>query len=271
MSSNTSIVDSDGAGSTSASTPTLATIVTGGGRGIGKAIALTMAKTTAVLVVGRTESDLRATVDEIRAAGGSADFVVGDVSNPDTASQAVAKATANGWTVRNLVANAGIAKGGAATTFSKETWREIFDVNVHGTFWFVQACLPSMIAAKSGAICIISSVAGLEGFKYDSAYCASKHALVGMARSLALEYAKHGITVVPVCPGFVESDMTQRTIAGVMKHRNMSEGEAIALILEKSGQKRIIPASEVADVVATVLSGAMFSQSGTALVITGGA
>ncbi len=261
-------IDSDGA--VSASAPTLATIITGGGRGIGKAIALTMAKTTAVLLVGRTESDLRATVDEIRAAGGSADFIVGDTSKPDTASQAVAKVAENGWSLRNLVANAGIAKGGAATTFSDEKWREIFDVNVYGTFLFVKACLPSMIAAKSGSITIMSSIAGLQGVKYDCAYSSSKHALVGMARSLALEYAKHGITVIPICPGFVESDMTHRTIAGVMKHRHMSEAEAIALILEKSGQKRIIPASEVADVVAMICSGALFAQTGTAFVITGG-
>lgn len=264
---STSIDSEDAA---SASTSTLATIITGGGRGIGRAIALTMAKTTAVVLVGRTESDLRATVNEIRAAGGRADFIVGDVSTPSTASQAVAKVAENGWTLRNLVANAAIAKGGAATTFSDEKWREIFDINVFGTFLFVKACLPSMVTAKSGSITIMSSIAGLQGVKYDCAYSSSKHAQVGMARSLALEYAKHGITVIPICPGFVESDMTRRTIAGVMKHRGLTEAEAIALILKKSGQKRIIPASEVADVVAMVCSGAMLAQTGTALVMDGG-
>lgn len=257
---------SDGA---QAASSKLATIITGGGRGIGRAIALTMSNQTAVLLVGRTESDLTATAEEIRAQGGTCDYIVGDVSNPETASKAVARVAENGWTLLNLVANAGIAKGGAAQTFSKEAWRQIFDVNVHGTFWFVQQCLPSMIASKSGAVCIVSSIAGLKGYKYDAAYCASKHALVGMARSLGLELAKHGISVAAICPGFVESEMTDRTIAGVMKHRGLSQEDAVRLLLEKSGQKRIIPASEVAAIVATVCAGAL-KFDGTALVMTGG-
>jgi NAD(P)-dependent dehydrogenase (short-subunit alcohol dehydrogenase family) len=247
-----------------------ATIITGGGRGIGKAISLRIARETAVLLVGRTESDLAQTVAEIRSARGTADFITGDVADPATAEKAVAQVHKNGWTLHNLVCNAGIAKGGAATTFSKDTWREIFNVNVHGTFWFVQACLPAMVAQKGGNICIISSIAGIKGFKYDAAYTSSKHALVGMAKSLALEYAKHGITVVPICPSFVESEMTRRTIAGVVKHRGLTEAEAEKLVADKNPQRRIIPASEVADAVAVVLSGLVPSLNGHPMVLSGG-
>src|SRR5262249_24411459 len=169
-----------------------------------------------------------------------------------------------------LVCNAGIAKGGAATSFDKQTWRHLFDVNVHGAFWFIQACLPAMVEKECGAIAIISSTAGVRGFNYDAAYCATKHALVGLARRLALEYAKHGIVVVPICPSFVESDMTKQTITGLAKHRGLSEDDARALIARTSPQKRIIPAEEVADAVALVLSGKLPALNGNPLILSGG-
>jgi len=248
----------------------LASIVTGGGRGIGRSIALRMAKETAVLVVGRTQSDLESVCQEIDKQGGTAELCTGDVSDPATAERAVQQAQVKGWTIRNLVLNAGIAKGGAATSFDKDVWREIFAVNVHGSFYFIQACLPALVEQKAGSICLMSSIAGLKGFKYESAYCASKHALVGLARSLALEYAKHGIVVVPICPGFVESDMTRRTIQGLVKHRALSEAQATELVANKNPQRRILPADEVAEAVALVCCGKVPSLNGNPLVLSGG-
>ncbi len=248
----------------------LVTIITGASRGIGRVMALRMAKETSVLAVGRTEAELSSLCEEIRKAGGSADYVVGDVADPATADATMAKALANKWTVQNLVCNAGIGKGGVSHSFDKDLWKEIFAVNVNGTFWFTQACLPGMVERKSGNICIISSTAGLKGMKYDAAYCASKHALVGLAKSLALEYAKHGIVVVPVCPGFVESEMTDRTIAGLVKHQSLTPEAARAKVAKTNPQNRIIPAAEVADAVALVCSGALVSLNGHPLVLTGG-
>lgn len=248
----------------------LATIVTGGGRGMGKAIALRMSKETAVVIVGRTQDTLAATAKEIEAAGGICHYLVGDVSDAKTAEAAVALVKEKGLKLRNLVCNAGIGKGGPATTFAREDWQELFKVNVDGVFWFVQACLPAMVAESAGNICMISSTGGLKGFKNDTAYVATKHALVGMAKSLSLEYARKGVVVVPICPAFVETDMTRRTIAGVMKHRSMTEADAEALVKEKSPQNRIIPASEVAEVVAFVCSGVAPSLNGNPLVMSGG-
>lgn len=252
------------------STGQLVTIVTGGGRGIGKAIALRLAQQTAIFVVGRTKEDLEFTCQEIRTAGGIADFFAGDISDPATAEAAVKKIDENGWTIRNLILNAGIGKGGPSATFDKDSWKEIFAVNVHGNFWFAQACLPKLIEQKAGTICIISSIAGIKGYKYQAAYCASKHALVGLARSLSLEYAKSGIIVVPICPSFVNTDMTRRTIDGLMKHRNLSEDAAIKVVAEKSPQKRIIPPEEIAEMVAIVCLGKVSALNGNPLILSGG-
>lgn len=251
--------------------PDDATIITGGGRGIGRAIALRMAEETAVLVVGRTEADLQSLCQEINNRGGFADYLVGDVSKPSTAKRAVARVKKRGWTLRNLVVNAGIGKGGVTHSFDRKLWKEIFAVNVDGALFFSQECLPTMIEKKAGTITFINSISGTQGFKYDAAYTASKHAQLGLARTLSLEYAKHGIVVVPICPHFVESDMTRRTIAGLVRHRGMSEEQAEETIKNTNPQKRIIPAEEVAEAVALVASGKLPSLNGNPLMLTGGA
>jgi NAD(P)-dependent dehydrogenase (short-subunit alcohol dehydrogenase family)/NH3-dependent NAD+ synthetase len=252
--------------------PQTVTIVTGGGRGIGRAIALRMARETAVIVVGRTADDLASTCSEIRSLGGDAAYLVGDVADATTAAAAVALARERGWSIANLVCNAGIAKGGPLVNFSSETWRAMFDVNVHGTFHFIQACLPEMIERKQGAISIISSTLGLKGAKNDTAYSATKFALVGMAQSLAAELKKHNIVVVPICPGFVETDMTERTVAGMVKHKGISATEARRMLAAINPQGRILKAEEVAEAVAYISATSQATEpalSGEAMDMTG--
>jgi NAD(P)-dependent dehydrogenase (short-subunit alcohol dehydrogenase family) len=250
--------------------PSLASLVTGGGRGIGRAVALRLARETAVLIVGRTSSDLETTCAEIQQAGGVAAFCVGDVSDPATADRAVRLARERGWTLRNLVCNAGQGASGHTETFDRQKWQEIFAVNVHGSFYFVQACLPVMLEQRQGTICLMSSILGVKGYKYQAAYTASKQALVGLARALAHEYGKHGIVTVPLCPGFVESDMTRRTIGGIMKHQQLTEAEAEQKVANASPQRRILPAAEVAEAVALVCSGLIPALSGNPLILSGG-
>lgn len=248
----------------------IVTVITGGGRGIGEAIAKRMAQDTAVLIVGRTEATLARVCEEIGAAGGTAFYVVGDISKPETAELCLKKVEEEKLAVANLVLNAGMGKSGALTTFDRALWREIFAVNVDGAFFFLQTFLPKMVERKAGSVCIISSISGVKGFKYDAAYVASKHALVGLARSVALEYAKHGISCYPICPSFVESEMTDRSIAGVAKHREISLEEARKVIEATSPQKRIIPASEVAEMVAFLSSGKAPALNGHPVMMTGG-
>ena len=127
-----------------------------------------------------------------------------------------------------------------------------------------------MVKQKSGAICIMSSIAGLKGIKYSAAYSSSKHALIGLAKSLAQEYGKYGIVTVPVCPGFVESDMTTRTIRGLMERNKISEEEARARVAKTNPQKRIIPAEEVAEIISFICSNKAPSLSGNPLILSGG-
>jgi NAD(P)-dependent dehydrogenase (short-subunit alcohol dehydrogenase family) len=253
----------------SASAAPACSIVTGGGRGIGRAIAHRLAKLGPVVVVGRTADDLDSICTEIKAGGGAVAPCAGDVANPDTARNGVALAHARGWFMRNLICNAGIGKGGPTAEFDPEQWRHIFDVNVHGSFYFVQACIPGMVARGEGTLCFMSSLAGVKGVAFDAAYTASKHALVGLARSLALEYGKHGIVSVPLCPGFIESDMTRRTIAGMVRRQGLSEEDAERKIAAAHPLRRIMSPDEIAEVVALLCTGALASVSGNPLILGG--
>lgn len=248
----------------------LAAIVTGAGRGIGRAAALRLAREMPVVLVGLTQAHLAAVAEEIRAAGGRALCIAGDVADAKTAERAMTAAHAQGWKIGTLVSNAGVGKGGATHDFPLEAWKRLFDVNVHGAFSFVRAALPDMLEAGAGTICLISSTAGVKGYAYSAAYAASKHALVGLARSLAKEYGKRGIVAVPICPGFVDTDMAARTIRGLMTHRGLSEAEARAKIERVNPQRRLIPPEEVAEAIAFVCSGKVPSLSGEPMILGGG-
>ena len=250
--------------------PIAISLVTGGGRGIGRAIAVRLARETPVLVVGRAQAALETVCGAITQVGGTAAFCSGDVSDPATAERAVHLVRERGWVVRNLICNAGIGGGGRTETFDPEKWRTVFAVNVHGSFYFVQACLPGMLEQRRGTICLMSSILGVKGHKYQAAYTASKHALVGLARALAQEYGKRGVVCVPLCPGFVESDMTRRTIHGLVEHQHLSEAEAEKRVADTNPQKRIIPAEEVAEAVALVCAGDVPALSGHPLILSGG-
>lgn len=198
------------------------------------------------MVIGRTENDLHSVCDEIGRVGGQAVPFVGDVADPGTSTGAVALALSNGWRIGHVVCNAGIGKGGSTELFDVNEWSRIFDVNVHGAFYLIRAALPEMLASGSGVITIISSIAGLVGVPFDAAYTSSKHALVGLARSLDLEYRKRGISVAALCPSFVESEMTARTVRSVMRRKNFSEVQARNRISENCPGGRILDPDEIA-------------------------
>jgi NAD(P)-dependent dehydrogenase (short-subunit alcohol dehydrogenase family) len=242
-------------------------IITGGGRGLGRAISQRLAVDTAVLLVGRTEQDLQLACRDIEAAGGNATYVVGDVREPETAERAITVAKDRGWMVQNLICNAGIGKSSPTETVSTQAWHDTLAINLDGSFWFVRACLPLMKQQQSGTICLMSSIAGVKGFAYEAAYTASKHALTGLAKTVALEYGKHGITCVSLCPNFVEGEMTNRTIHGLAKRRNITVGKARVIIEELNPERRIIPAEEVAETVARLCSGALKTANGQPVVM----
>ncbi|MBI5153102.1 MAG: SDR family oxidoreductase [Parcubacteria group bacterium] len=246
------------------------TIITGGGKGIGRAIALRMANKTNIVIVGRNEEELLATKKEIENTGGNVEYVAGDVADPKTAAKTMVRTQEKGWVVANLVCNAGIGKGGPTATLDSSLWHEIMEVNLDGSFYFIQACLPLMLEQKYGVICIMGSMASIKGYKNNAAYVASKHALLGLARTLAVEYGKYGIVTVPLCPGFVMTEMTERSIHGLMKRKNISFEEAEKIIAEVNPQHRIISQEEIAEMVAFVCENKVPSLSGNPLILSGG-
>lgn len=246
--------------------PDSLTIVTGGGRGIGRAIALRMAKETSVLSIGRTLSDLVATHEKIIAMGTRAICMIGDIADPATSEKC--KHLCVNFTVRNLICNAGIGKSGPTETFSSADWLRIFDVNVHGAFYLIRTFLPEMIKNGGGNICLISSTAGQSGLKRGLAYSATKAALNNMAKSINLEHTKNNIRCVAICPNFVEGGMTDRTIKNLSQHRGISEREARQIIINSTPEKRLIAEEEIAEAIASICAGTINPSNGV-LVING--
>jgi NAD(P)-dependent dehydrogenase (short-subunit alcohol dehydrogenase family) len=205
--------------------------------------------------VGRTQADLDSTAQEAAQAGHDIELCGGNIADAAVAERAVLVAESRGWWVQHLVCNAGMGKSGPTESFDPNLWRRIFDVNVHGTFYFIQACLPQMLNHGVGSITIVSSLAGIQGVAFDCAYTASKHALVGLGRCLAKEYSKRGVLVATLCPSFVDSEMTDRTISSMMKRRGLTQAEARQRLADKTPAKRIVPAEEIAEAVAHIASG----------------
>jgi NAD(P)-dependent dehydrogenase (short-subunit alcohol dehydrogenase family) len=238
-----------------ASGRTSAAIVTGASRGIGRVIALRLAQCGPIVAVARDEDQLLALVAEIRRRPGRAEIAAGDIADPTTAARAIEVACENGWSPGHLVCNAGIGKSGPTDSFPVDLWRRVFDVNVHGCFHFLQACLPEMLKRGCGVITIMSSLAGVRGVPFDAAYTATKHALVGLSRALHLEFGKRGIVVTALCPGFVAGEMTDRTIRGMMKRRGLSQSEAEERLAAKCPAGRILSPEEIAETVALLGEG----------------
>lgn len=183
-------------------------IVTGSNRGIGKGIALALAKEGCKVVVnGRKEDD--GVVDAIRELGSEAVFVKADVSREEDVKDLVAQAVRVFGKLDILVNNAGVLTMGTAETLTEEQWDKLMAVNVKGVFLGMKYAVPEMRKQNAGRIINLSSIAGLVGFPGISAYCASKGAVTELTRESALDYAADGITVNAINPGVIETDMTE--------------------------------------------------------------
>jgi NAD(P)-dependent dehydrogenase (short-subunit alcohol dehydrogenase family) len=220
-----------------------------------------------VTVFGRTESALEDAV----AAGAAAYYTTVDVTDEAEMASATERATARGGPVDIMVANAVVADSALFVGSSSELFRRMFDVNVMGVVHSARAVLSGMIRRRHGRIVVISSIAGLKGYAYISAYCASKHATVGLVRALAAETARHGITVNAVCPGYVATDLLERSISTIIEKTGSSRDEAIAALVENNPQGRLITPEEVADTVAFLCLDSARSITGQTVAVSGGA
>jgi len=223
-------------------------LVTGGGRGIGRAIAMTLSDAGAsVAVTGRNITNLEDTKSAIIAKGGKALALACDVSNKSSVESAFEKIRAELGAVDILVNNAGVTYSRKFHETPDDVWEQIIQTNVNGVFYCCKAALPDMIQKRWGRIVTIASIAGLSGIPFSSAYGASKHAQVGLTRSLALEVARYNIAVNAICPGWVETDMLEESIANIVKMTGRTADEARAELLKLGGQTRAVTPEEVAN------------------------
>lgn len=218
-------------------------VITGGGTGIGAAIARTLGAEGACLtLVGRRREKL----EEV--GGGDFDALVApaDVTVRDEVERAFAIAREAQGPITILVNNAGAAAGVPFAKVTQELWRDMLAVNLDGMFHCCQAALPDLLAAEAGRIVTIASMAGLHGFAYAAPYIAAKHGAVGLTRALAAEYVATKLRVNAVCPGFVDTEMTVRSVATIIEKTGRSEESARAELARLNPSGRLISPEDVA-------------------------
>jgi len=243
-------------------------VVTGAARGIGAAIARAFCDAGArVTLTGRNEATLDSLASKL---GADTCCVVADVSDEAQVARAFSRAREHSGPVSILVNNAGQAETAPLTKMTLAVWNRMLAVNLTGTMLCSQAALPDMLSAGYGRIVNIASTAALRGFRYGTAYAASKHGVLGLTRSLALEVADRGITVNAVCPGYVETDMMDQAIDNVMRRTGRTREEARAYFASLNPQGRVVQPQDVADAVMWLCSDGAASVNGAAVPINGG-
>jgi len=240
-------------------------LVTGGGSGIGRETALSLARGGAkVVVADYDEVGGAETVSLIEAAGSSAIFVKADVAKPEQVEAAVAAAVEAFGGLNIVINNAGIA-GEAALTgdYTIEGWHKVIDVNLHGVFYGMRYGIPAILASGGGSIVNVSSILGLVGWATAPAYVASKHAVSGLTKAAAVEYAQQGIRVNSVHPGFIETPLL--TKAGITPG-----SDGYNFIASKHAMNRLGVAEEVANLIVWLCSDEASFMTGSNVAVDGG-
>jgi NAD(P)-dependent dehydrogenase (short-subunit alcohol dehydrogenase family) len=235
-------------------------LVTGGNKGIGRACAQRLAADgNRVLVTGRDREALERVAAEIN----GVEPLAFDVTDEDA------------WSgidvdIDILVANAGIAHSAPLHKTTVEDWRRIYEVNATGVFLACRALLPGMRSRGWGRIVAVASVASHRGVRYGTAYAASKHAVLGLIRSIAVEVAGTGVTANSVCPGFVATEMTERSVARIVETTGRGEHDALAAIENMQPLGRLVDPAEVADAVAFLAGDGTAAINGQSVILDGG-
>jgi 3-hydroxybutyrate dehydrogenase len=240
-------------------------LVTGGGSGIGLAIAQALAAEGAlVTITGRN-------VDRLESARSDRIFPMSmDVMDEVSVCQGVATAVENRGPIQICVPNAGIAEGRSILKTDMECWRTMMSTNLDGAFLTIRESLRSMTETDWGRVIAVSSIAGLRGLKGAPTYTASKHAMLGLIRALAADYAKKPYTFNALCPAYVDTDIVEMNITSIMNRTGWSEAEARATMVNVNPHGRLIAPEEVAQAAVWLCHEASGSVNGQAIQIAGG-
>jgi len=241
-------------------------IVSGGGTGIGAATARRFAQEGAQVVVsGRREGPIRSVAEEI---GGVA--VPGDAADPVDVAELIGVTLDSFGRLDIVIANAAVALGGAAGDVSDESWKRTLDVNVTAPFLLARAALPSLEEHGNGAIVLVSSVSGLVSSSGSAAYVTSKTALLGLMRSLVVDYGPHGVRTNAVCPGWVVTPLGDESMDELAAARGISRGDAYLLATAHVPVRRPATAEEIAACCLFLASDDASIVNGATLVADGG-
>lgn len=242
-------------------------LVTGGGSGVGRAVALALAETgVEVTICGRRADALEAVAAKHARIHG----IVADVTDEKAVSALYEKAEAARGPFDIVVANAGAAESAPAHKVTLADWNRTVQVNLTGAFLTVKPALAGMVKRKAGRIVFVASVAGLKGYAYVAPYVAAKHGVIGLMRALAAETAKSGVTVNAVCPGYVETEMLERSVENIVAKTGRSVEEARAALAANNPQNRFVQPDEVSDAVVWLCGDKAGSITGQAISISGG-
>lgn len=245
--------------------------ITGGGRGIGKAAALALAPTCDVALSARSEDELGRVADDCRKLGARAVVAPCDFTDARAIEAAHARVVAELGAPSILVNSAGQAKSAPFHRTTPELMEQLWRLNVMGCYHTMRLAIPGMVAAGWGRVINVASIAGKTGQPYITAYSSSKHALLGMTRSVAVEVAARGVTVNAVCPGYVATQMTDESVESMMRATGRSREEIERSVVAMNPQKRLIEAEEVAAAILHLASAEARGINGQAITIDGGA
>ncbi|MEV5541855.1 SDR family oxidoreductase [Saccharopolyspora shandongensis] len=242
-------------------------LVTGAGRGIGRTIAQRLSESgNRVALTARSAGELAEAAAQLP---GPALDLPADLADPQ-APDRVFDAVERDWgPVEVLVLNAGTATSAPLTATTDDDWERALQINLTAPFRFLRRAVPPMVERGFGRIVVIASMAAKRGDPYVSAYTASKHGVLGLVRSAAAELARTGVTVNAVCPGFVDTPMTERTIDNITAKTGRSAQQARSALEGKQPIGRLISPDEVADVVELCVRNAAINGQG--ITVDGGA